>query len=453
MPAEPPCTTDNNTSPQPTSLLSNSWFVMMWLAADYFVLYSHRRIVNFVLPPLQSELTVTDAQVGDLQMAFLVSYGLTQFFVGYLSDRFQRRLVLLFSLVGSVLSLMGMGLANGFIGLLALQILLGMSQSASVPAMAGMMADCFSPKIRSTAVAVYLVSQNVAILAAGWLGGEIAEQEVWTLPGWLGQEASPIAGWRMAMFIFALLGFAVMIGMLLLLREPKRTGRSEDKGLGVQGGSFWRTTWSVLSNRTYLLLAVVYLLINIINYPMSVFLAKYLHIDFGMELGQAGFYATFFIQIFTVLGLFVGGPWADDWAKRMKAGRVWVQLFGMLMVAPALFWIGTSHQNIVLILAMSVHGLGWGLYTTNLWTSVFDVVDPAARSTAIALLNVAALFVSPTSRLIGSLVDEGRIGYGDAFAATSLVAIATVFILAITAVYFLPRDYRGPLNQTEDESN
>ncbi len=39
---------------------------------------------------------------------------------------------------------------------------------------------------------------------------------------------------------------------------------------------------------------------------------------------------------------------------------------------------------------MFLFGLGVGLYQANLWTTTFEVVDPAARSTAIGLLNVAS---------------------------------------------------------------
>lgn len=112
-------------------MLSNSWFVMVWLAFDYFVLYLHRSVLNFVLPPLQAELQITEAQIGNMQMAFLLSYCFSQLFVGYLGDRFHRRTVLLVSLIGSIVCLVGKGMVVSFSQLILLQIALGALQSAS----------------------------------------------------------------------------------------------------------------------------------------------------------------------------------------------------------------------------------------------------------------------------------------------------------------------------------
>ena len=202
------------------------WFVLLFLTLDYFVLYLHRHLINYVQPPLQAELEIRDSSVADLQMAFILAYGFSQLFVGYLGDRFHRRTVLLWSLGASVLSLVGMGFAGSFAELIVLRVILGVAQSASVPAIASVMSDCFTPRTRSTAVGVYLISQQMAMMVAGTYGGDIADVPTWTLPGFLGVGPIEVTGWRMSMFVFSVVGAAVMLSMFLFLREPKRTERS-----------------------------------------------------------------------------------------------------------------------------------------------------------------------------------------------------------------------------------
>ena len=149
-------------------------------------------MIFFVLPPLKAELGLSETQLGWLMPAFIIPYGFSQFFMGYLSDRFRRRNILIYSLTASVLTLGAMAWADSFLQLLVLRACLGFAQAASVPAIGGIMADCFSPKMRSTAVASYLMSYNAAGIAAGWAGGSIAETPSWTLPlvgdlaGWYG---------------------------------------------------------------------------------------------------------------------------------------------------------------------------------------------------------------------------------------------------------------------------
>src|SRR5206468_2874115 len=103
---------------------------------------------------------VDDERIGLLNTAFLLPYAVMQIGVGYLSDRLPRRAVLLFSLCASALVLALSGLVGVFEQLLALRVALAVAQSASVPAIASLIADSFTPKTRSTAIGIYLASYN-----------------------------------------------------------------------------------------------------------------------------------------------------------------------------------------------------------------------------------------------------------------------------------------------------
>ena len=94
------------------------------------------------------------------------------------------------------------------------------------------------------------------------------------------------------------------------------------------------------------------------------------------------------------------------------------------------------------------YGLGYGFYVANLWTTTFDVIDPAARSTAIGYLNVIGIAASPTTTVIGYLVDEKILSLGQAISGLSLVAGGIVAVLAVNAMTVLRSDYRGPLLET-----
>ena len=117
----------------------------------------------------------------------------------------------------------------------------------------------------------------------------------------------------------------------------------------------------------------------------------------------------------------------------------------MLVWIPALFMLGTSKSLDLLAVTLVFVGLGYGFYVANLWTTTFEVIDPAARSTAIGLLNVIGIGAAPTSPMIGYLVDQEILGLGQAIAGLSLLAAVVVGVLALNSVTFLRRDYRGPL--------
>ncbi len=433
---------------QPTRQNSNDfsptarWLALILVALTYFTLYLHRSLINYLQTPMMEDLQIGDDQVGWLQTAFLFPYALSQLFVGYLGDRFRRRTVLIGSLLASAMLLTAMGFAQSFLGMVLLRVGLGFAQAACVPAIASVMADCFTPKNRSTAVATYLFSYSLALVIAGRYGGAIADVPTWHIT-W-GAEEIGFSGWRMAMVFFAGIGTLIAVVLFVLFREPARTERVEQKGLGVKGGSLFKTVSAVLSVNAYRVLAIVFVMECILENIVQFWLPRYFEATFEMTLKEAGWMATVWIQAGRMVGLLVGGRLADIWANLTRGGRTWVQVMGALAWIPALVVIGMVRFEFALIVAMCCYGLGVGLYQANLWTTTFEVTDPAARATAIGLLNVASgIGASWSSGVVGVL--RSSVGLGTQLASLSVVATFAGLLLLLNIKVFLPRDYRGPL--------
>ncbi len=368
------------------------WFILSLLFVNYFTLYMHRYILNYIQPPIRAELGLSEFQLNTvIAGAFQFFYAFAALFVGYLSDRHRRRTVLIWSLLLSTLAFMGMGLAQGFWDLLAMRILLAITQAANVPAIAGIMADCFTQRNRSRAVSVYLLSSPFSVVVAGWAGGWVADEY----------------GWRNAMFAFGTLGIAVVVGLYLCLREPDRIQRDVDRSERM---SLAITLRAVLSVPSFLLLAVAYLLASNVWQQLNFFLPLHVYEHYQTNLAEAGRLSTLAPQIGTVIGLIVGGWLADRWTRHWIGGRFGVQILGLVIAAPAVLVIALVDSQLMIQLALVFCGIGIWLYIPNLWATTFEVVNPAARSTAIGLLNViAGLLGSWPYLVVGWLRDEGVI--------------------------------------------
>ena len=90
-------------------------------------------------------------------------------------------------------------------------------------------------------------------------------------------------------------------------------------------------------------------------------------------------------------------------------------------------------------------GFGYGLYVANLWTTTFEVIDPAARSTAVGMLNVIGVAAAPAAPVVGILNDRQMLDIGGSLAGMSLFAAIIVTLLLLNVTVFLRHDYRGPL--------
>ena len=440
-------------SPQSEHGPSNRWWILSLVALAYFVLIQHRSLLFYVQEPLSKELSLTKTQLGTLDMAFLIPYSIAQLFVAYLSDRLQRRRVLAFSLLASSVALAAMGFSNGLYSLVGWRIVLGFSQSAAVPAIAGVMADCFSSKNRSTAIGVYNLSLNLAFITAGKYGGLFADLPSMSLPFQsLGIGPAELSGWRLAMLSFGLLGGIAALGIFAVMPEPERTERQEQKGLGTEGAGLHVTVGSVLKIRSFWMLAIAFVLFCVVLNAHDMWLPRYYVEEFGMTNEAAGQFATIWSKSATIVGLVLGGFLADRLARRWRTGRALVQVLGISIWVPALYMLGSLTSRDLLSGVMVAYGLGFGFYVANLWTTTFDVIDPAARSTAIGYLNVIGIAAAPTTTVIGYLVDEKILSLGQAISGLSLVAGGIVAVLAVNAMTVLRSDYRGPLLETSPVS-
>ena len=426
---------------------SNRWWMLFLVALAYFVLIQHRSLVGYVQIPLSEELQLTKTQTGWLDTAFLIPYAISQLFVAYLSDRFQRRRVLSVSLMASSLCLVGMSFAGSFGGLLALRIVLGFAQSASVPAIAGVMADCFTPRNRSTAVGIYNLSLNLAFIVVGTMGGRLADLPDMDLSlQWLGIES--LSGWRSAMLCFGGVGIVAAVLLGVVMPEPLRTERQAARGLGTGGAAWHQTLWSVLRVRSFVMLALGFLGFCMVDNAQNFWLSRHYVESMQMTNAEAGQFATIWYRPAAFGGLLLGGFLADRWAKSRMRGRIDVQILGMFIWVPTLIVLGSSDSVYVLAPTMAVIGVAYGLYVSNLWTTAFEVIDPAARSTAIGLLNVIAVPASLTSPVIGYLIDQEYVELGQAISGLSVIALVIAALLAINARVFLPGDYHGPLRDS-----
>ncbi len=441
------------------------WFLLSYVATNYFVLYTHRNLINYIQPSLmlplaEGGLGVTEAELAWSGPAWSVPYCLAQLFVGYLSDRYRRRTVILSSLMASVICLVGMGVVRDVNEFLIGRVLLGLAQACAVPAMASVIADCFRPHTRSKAVAIYLFSYNCALIFAGVFGGAIADLPSQHVPGtpasWI------VTGWRMSHFAFAGIGLVAWFVLFVLLKEPKRTERVDGQGLGATGGTLGQTLIVIFRVPSFHIMYIVFagagILGRVIQYWLPLHYYNIFHDSLGWGQFDVGLFATFSLQAGTMTGLFCGGILADQLVRRTILGRVWVQAFGWAVITPCLILIGITQDSLwILCGAMFMLGIGFGAYQANLWTASFDVIDPAARATAVGLFNLTSglLVLTWFDPVVGFLEKNAQAAggsiLGDVITWTAAVTAGCVALIAVMMIYTFPRDYIGdrPVRQMD----
>ena len=133
------------------------------------------------------------------------------------------------------------------------------------------------------------------------------------------------------------------------------------------------------------------------NFVAAIFLIwtpTFLVEKFHFKLTAAGLSGSVFINVASAVSVPIGGWLADRWALRRAGGRILVQAAGLLAGSVFVFYVGATKSVGLLLVTMTLFGFCKGFYDSNIFASIFDVVEPRARATAAGLM-VSVEVVAP----------------------------------------------------------
>ena len=389
----------------------------MWVA--YFLNYCDRQAISAMFPVLKSDLGMTDFQLGLTGTIFLWVYGCGCPIAGQLADKFSKRLLVVLSLVVWSLVTVATGLATSAVMLLGLRAAMGISESLYMPAAVALTANAHPPEKRSRAVALLTTAQIAGTVCGSWFGGWMAQQ---------GQ-------WRAAFFVLGGIGLLYAVPYFLFLRTVRETSeRDAPKNRERLALS------DVIRVPTFQILCVVFPAFLFGLWMIYSWLPNFLFEKFELELADAAFTATVFLQTSTLVGLMCGGILADKLYTRTKAARLYLMTASLMLCAPCLYAIGNSDTLNATRLAASAFGLFAGFFMGNIFPAAFEVVPADTRASAVGLLNFFGALVSGLAPLLVGIWKK-TIGVDRWLSYAALIYVAAAVVLIVGIQQLFQRDY------------
>ena len=408
---------------------SYKWWVvgMLWFVC--FFNYGDRQAIFSVFPKLKEEFGFDKVELGLIGSAFMWVYAAGAPLAGFVGDRARRKnLILGGCLFWSWVTLMT-GWCGRFWHFVAVRALEGFGETFYYPASMALVSDYHDPRTRSRAMSFHQSSVYVGTIAGGWLGAWFAEQ----------------LGWRTGFYFFGGAGMALALTLYFFLREPRRGEAEAAAGAAPQpahplalrelGGAIFR-------NPVAFVLMGVFLGANFVATIFLTWTPTFLVEKFHFKLTAAGLSGSVFIHLASALSVPVAGWLADRWVRRHAGGRMMVQALGLLGGAGFVFLVGATHRVEVLLAAMTVFGFCKGFYDSNIFASLFDVVEPRARATAAGIMNTVGWGGGALGPLaVGWVSQHGRRGsemenMSEAIACCSWIYLAGA-VLLFAAAFFL----------------
>ncbi len=200
-------------------------YVLTVLVVVYVFNFLDRQILSILAESIKADLGVTDSEMGFLYgTAFAIFYAIFGIPLGKLADVWTRgRLISIGIALWSVMTALS-GSAKSFAGLAAFRFGVGVGEASASPAAFSMLSDYFSPRVRSTVLAIYSGGIYIGSGIGIFVGGNIVAEWALAYPD---PALAPfgLKGWQVAFMAVGLPGILLAI-LVSTLREPIR-GMSE----------------------------------------------------------------------------------------------------------------------------------------------------------------------------------------------------------------------------------
>jgi MFS family permease len=259
------------------------------LAAVLFINYADRGLLSIAAPLIQSELSLSDRELGLLGSAFFWTYALAQIPIGGIAERYGAERVLAVGLVVWAAATLLVGVASGFVTLVVLRMLLGLGESTGFP--------CVS-KLLAAAVPVGALGIANGIVGAAYSFGPAAGS-------FLGGMLMVRFGWRSAFIAFGAVSLLWLWPWLRVNRLPRVRERGDSEApplrLLLQTRALWGTALGLFCA-------------NYVFFFMMFWLPVYLVRERGFSMAQM---ASLISASYVVMGAcaLLGGAGVDRYIK------------------------------------------------------------------------------------------------------------------------------------------
>lgn len=364
------------------------WELLFWLSLAFFTHQAGRAVLGIVLTDVQRDLKLSSELIGWVPACLSIVLGIMIPISGILGDRFSRKWIITWTLIiGSAATALA-GAAVGFFTLVLFYSVTSASCEALYAPSGYSLLASFHKETRAIAMSIHQSALYIGVMTCGVLAALIAD--TW--------------GWRWSFVAFG--SFGVLLGFIAIFRL-KDAPHSPAEAMGLDAKPSVLESFKVLvTTPSALLLSLAFTAIVFVNNIYWFWVPKYLQDTgglFAMSKTQSSGAFTYHV-IAAMITILLGGVITDRFVTRDPKFRLRLQVVALLLGAPALFMIGKATTASSVWLYCALYGVFRGLFEANTHTSLFDVVPPRFRATAVGLMTM-------TGFLLGGTVGPWLVGY------------------------------------------
>lgn len=360
------------------------WELLLLLFWAFFFYYADRAIFGVVVGEIKKDLNLSDAQLGLVSTVMFFALALCMPLAGMVGDLFSRKWVITCSLIFWSLATAVTGSAQSLTALILVRsIATAGSESFYSPAAMSLLA-AYHRETRAFAMSVHQGSLYVGVMTSGFLGGWIAEHY----------------GWRMTFYIFGVIGVALGALFIWRLKDAPRETAVAPTSAARQVNHPIQALAVMFRIPTALLLLTGFTAVVFVNNAYVMWAPRLLQEKFSLSMTAAGSYSMFYHHITALIAVLLGGYISDRLVRAYPRVRLLMMTVSMLSGALTVLALGMAPSLAGTCLAMGAFGLCRGFYECNTHASLFDVIEPRHRGSAVAVMIMVAFIIGSQSPLL-----------------------------------------------------
>jgi DHA1 family tetracycline resistance protein-like MFS transporter len=321
--------------------------------------------------------------------------------LGRLSDRVGRRPVILVSLAGNALSMVGFALATKLLLLPMLFVsrIIAGATAGNISACQAAVSDVTSEKERAHAMGKIGAGLNLGLICGPIMASTLSARGAWV---------PPLAAAGLALTDF--------VAALFLMPETRHVRASDPQAIAVATIPKPKLRLGALSETATLASLVAYFFIFLTITNMQVALALLAKLRLGWGAQEVGWvFGTYAAIGFIVQGLLIG---------RLVAifGEVPLVIAGSICAAAGMLIIGEAHTPLTLLGGVGLFALGLSLTVPSITTLASKTAPPDSRGLVLGALQSSGTFARTVGPLLSGVLFH-RVAPRAPFVAGAIAAV------------------------------
>lgn len=244
--------------------------------------------------------------------------------------------------------------------------------------------------------------------------------------GWIAE----IRTWNLVFIILGVIGLLYSAVLIFLLKDfPPQNDNEISKRKTKSDIRFFQAIQYLFSQRSFIYLLVFLGIAGLVTWIIVAWLPTYYKEVFNLSQTRAGFYATAYLYPASILGLLLGGFWADRWSLKNPYARVLVPVIGLCIAAPCVFmgsYTGIFYLSIIFFL---IYGLTRMFVDTNLMPILCLITDNRFRATGYGILNMFSTIIGGLGIYVAGALRDSQVNLRIVYQFASLSLVICILLL------------------------